>query len=73
MISLLETYIQKLEEESRTVPSNEPQSYYMPSDSVSSKDWAEFDNVYQVHCPKLYLDNIVRDVGPTCFRANPPY
>ncbi|THH02741.1 hypothetical protein EW026_g149 [Hermanssonia centrifuga] len=62
MISLLETYIQKLEEESRTVPSNEPQSYYMPSDSVSSKDWAEFDNVYQVHCPKLYLDNIVRDI-----------
>jgi hypothetical protein len=34
----------------------------MPSDTVSPDEWSEFDNVYQVHCPKVFLNNAIRDV-----------
>ena len=66
MISLLEDYVQhlrNLERETRTSSSNGPLNYYMASDSVSPEEWADFDNVYQVHSPRIYLDNIVRDVS----------
>jgi hypothetical protein len=39
------------------------QTYYMPSDSVSADEWSEFDNVYQVHCPRIFMNNAIRDVG----------
>ncbi|KAI0347243.1 hypothetical protein BDW22DRAFT_1322640 [Trametopsis cervina] len=64
MISLLQDYVKHL----RTVqlqsrPSQKgPLNYYMPSDSVSPDEWAEFDNVYQVHCPRIYFDNSIRDI-----------
>lgn len=54
MISLLEDYATHLKEvaaTSRQPGPNGPRSYYMPSDSVSPEEWAEFQNVYQVHCP----------------------
>src|ERR1700729_1452059 len=38
------------------------QTYYMPSDSVSADEWSEFDNVYQVHCPRIFMNNAIRDV-----------
>ncbi|KAH9938206.1 golgi-body localization protein domain-containing protein [Fomitopsis serialis] len=37
-------------------------SYQMPSEAVSADDWAEFDNVYQIHSPQIFLDHIIRDV-----------
>lgn len=75
MISLLEDYVQHLrnvERESRSSSLNGPLNYYMPSDSVSPDEWAEFDNVYQVHSPRIYLDNIIRDVSdPLPFLTDP--
>ncbi|OBZ70530.1 hypothetical protein A0H81_09422 [Grifola frondosa] len=38
------------------------QSYYMPTDSVSPEEWTEFDNVYQVYCPQIIMDNAIRGV-----------
>jgi hypothetical protein len=38
------------------------QSYYMPTDSVSPDEWSEFENVYQIHCPKVFMDSAIRDV-----------
>ena len=66
MISLLEDYVTHLRQvdaRSRIIPCNGPQNYYMPADSVSPDEWDEFTNVYQVHCPKIYLDNSIRDVS----------
>ena len=65
MIALLEDYVQHLrtvDRESRSSSVN-GLNYYMASDSVTPEEWAEFDNVYQVHCPRIYLDNIIRDVS----------
>jgi hypothetical protein len=38
------------------------QTYYMPSDTVSADEWSEFDNVYQVHSPRIFMNNAIRDV-----------
>ncbi|EKM59200.1 uncharacterized protein PHACADRAFT_169675 [Phanerochaete carnosa HHB-10118-sp] len=65
MISLLEGYVahlKKVDAQSQSAFHTGPLTYYMPADSVSPDDWANFDNVYQVHCPNLYLDNIIRDI-----------
>lgn len=66
MIALLTDYMTHLQDVDNTScntgPSG-PQSYYMPSDSVSPEDWAAFNNVYQVHCPQIFLDNIIRDAS----------
>ena len=64
MIALLEDYVAHLRQvdaQSRSLPSNGSQ-YYMPVDFVSPEEWGDFDNVYQVHCPRIYLDNSIRDV-----------
>ena len=34
----------------------------MLSHVVSPEEWLEFENVYQIHCLKIYMDNAVRDV-----------
>ncbi|KAF9485263.1 hypothetical protein BDN70DRAFT_871269 [Pholiota conissans] len=66
MISLLDDYISVLREvEIR--PENASQrdaagNYYIPSDIVSSDEWAEFDNVYQIHCPSIFMDSATRDI-----------
>lgn len=55
MIGLLKDYIAQLEQsngEQQQGTANR-HSYYMPADSVAPEEWAEFDNVYQVHCPKV--------------------
>ncbi|TCD68203.1 hypothetical protein EIP91_011375 [Steccherinum ochraceum] len=65
MITLLEDYAKHLAEvaaTSRQTGPNGPHNYYMPSDSVSPEEWAEFQNVYQVHCPQIFMDNIIRDI-----------
>lgn len=63
-IALLADYIYHLREvdESSHNHGNREQTYYMPSDSVSPDEWSDFDNVYQVHSPKIFVDNAIRDV-----------
>ncbi|TFK55958.1 hypothetical protein OE88DRAFT_1731595 [Heliocybe sulcata] len=65
MIALLEAYVAQLlsvDVETRRPTVKREQSYYMPLDTVSSSEWAEFDNVYQVHCPKIFMSNSTRDI-----------
>lgn len=38
-------------------------AYYMPTDALSPEDWAEFDNVYQAHCPRIVISDVTRDVS----------
>jgi hypothetical protein len=59
-ISLLEDYVTKVA--TRASDTNDSESYYMPSDAVSPDEWADFENVYQIHCPKIFMDAAIRDV-----------
>ncbi|KAJ7179036.1 golgi-body localization protein domain-containing protein [Mycena filopes] len=59
---LLKDYIallQKTEAGSKTTGSH---SYHIPADTLSEAEWAEFDNVYQIHCPKIFMDSAIRDI-----------
>ncbi|KAJ7764981.1 golgi-body localization protein domain-containing protein [Mycena maculata] len=65
MLVLLEDYITLLEETdsgSRPMGDTNGHSYHIPSDTLSEAEWAEFDNVYQVHCPKIFMDTAIRDI-----------
>jgi hypothetical protein len=64
MMSLLEDYVTVLQAEttSEGTTKEATPSYAMPSHTVSPDEWAEFENVYQIHCPKIYMDTAVRDV-----------
>ena len=65
MLSLLEEYVAALREREAGLDDpqmEEPQNHYMPTDIVSPDEWAEFDNVYQIHCPSVFMDSAVRDV-----------
>lgn len=66
-MSLLEDYVTLLQAEARSEETTREatRSYLMPSHTVSPDEWAAFENVYQIHCPKIYMDNTVRDVR--CF------
>lgn len=66
MVTLLEEYINVLKEveiKPDSAQEKATQSYYIPADIVSSDEWAEFDNVYQIHCPSIFMDSAIRDVG----------
>ena len=66
MITLLQDYVNhlhKVDARSQTTLTTGPSTYYMPADSVSPDEWAQFDNVYQLHCPNVFMDNIIRDVS----------
>lgn len=45
------------------------ESYYMPAEMVSANEWADFENVYQVHSPNLFMCNAVRDVSFVLLRV----
>ncbi|KAJ7507924.1 golgi-body localization protein domain-containing protein [Mycena galericulata] len=65
MLLLLEDYITLIEEtEAGSRPKGETNdhSYHIPSDTLSEAEWDEFDNVYQIHCPKIFLDAAIRDI-----------
>lgn len=65
MIVLLEDYInysEKVGAASGSADTSNDQNYYMPSDAVSAEEWAQFDNVYQIHCPKVFMTIAIRDV-----------
>ncbi|KAJ3799089.1 golgi-body localization protein domain-containing protein [Lentinula aff. detonsa] len=63
MILLLQRYINHLlDTEAGQVQDAASYNYSMPADSVSADEWAEFDNVFQIHCPKLFVDSAIRDI-----------
>ncbi|KAJ3774447.1 golgi-body localization protein domain-containing protein [Lentinula raphanica] len=63
MIPLLQRYIDHLHDtENGRVQDAASYNYSMPADSVSADEWAEFDNVFQIHCPKLFVDSAIRDI-----------
>lgn len=41
------------------------ENYNMQADIISPEEWAEFENVYQIHCPSIFMDSAVRDVSTT--------
>ncbi|KAF7352699.1 hypothetical protein MVEN_01235800 [Mycena venus] len=65
MLVLLQDYITLLKQtEAGSQPTAETKghSYHIPADTLSEAEWAEFDNVYQIHCPKIFLDSAIRDI-----------
>ncbi|KAJ6515787.1 golgi-body localization protein domain-containing protein [Mycena sanguinolenta] len=65
MLVLLEDYVallQQTEAGSNPTGDTKGHSYHIPADTLSEAEWAEFDNVYQVHCPKIFLDSVIRDI-----------
>ena len=63
MIKLLEEYAAVLNE-NQAAEGTDPHSgsYYIAADTVPMSEWLGFENVYQVHCPRLFLNESVRDV-----------
>ncbi|KAF7292415.1 hypothetical protein HMN09_01225600 [Mycena chlorophos] len=65
MRALLQDYITLLQETqagTHTTSESGGHSYHIPADTLSEAEWAEFDNVYQIHCPKIFLDSAIRDI-----------
>jgi hypothetical protein len=62
-IALLEAYVEQLRKEDvEDDEDDDRHSYYMPAHAVKPEEWADFDNVYQVHNPEIYMSNAVRDI-----------
>lgn len=61
MIKLLEEYAAVLNQAEEGAGPR-PGSYYIATDTVPMSEWLGFENVYQVHCPRLFLNESVRDV-----------
>ena len=64
MIDLLEDYATVLKENQATEEGTASNigSYYIAADTVPVSESDGFANVYQVHCPRLFLNESVRDV-----------
>ncbi|KAG6821618.1 hypothetical protein H0H93_000127 [Arthromyces matolae] len=65
MVTLLEAYVLRLRE--MESPSPQPyettsETFVLPSYTVSSDEWTDFENVYQFHCPRVIMDAATRDV-----------
>lgn len=65
MMTLLQDYIEFLAGTEADANSGQPNvtNYHMPSEVVLPEEWAEFDHVYQLHCPNLSLDKPIKDVS----------
>jgi len=61
-VTLLESYISRLRDID-SAHANSGETYHRPEDNVSPQEWAEFEHVYQIHFPSVFLDSVVRDVG----------
>jgi len=61
MIKLLEEYAAVLSGSQEGTGSRSG-GYYIATDTVPVSEWLGFENVYQVHCPRLFLNESVRDV-----------
>ncbi|KAF9226562.1 hypothetical protein BS17DRAFT_728145 [Gyrodon lividus] len=65
MVALLQDYINRLkaaDQYPEGARKSNVESYYMPAEMVSAQEWADFENVYQVHSPNLFMCNAIRDV-----------
>ncbi|KAF8138424.1 golgi-body localization protein domain-containing protein [Boletus edulis] len=65
MITLLREYtshLQTVDQCPEGVRKSNAKSYYMPAEMVSANEWADFENVYQVHSPNLFMCDAVRDL-----------
>ncbi|KAH7887657.1 golgi-body localization protein domain-containing protein [Phlebopus sp. FC_14] len=65
MVFLLQEYIAHLravDASPNGLRTSNVENYYMPSDIVSADEWTDFENVYQVHSPKLFLSSPIRDI-----------
>ncbi|KAG2042334.1 golgi-body localization protein domain-containing protein [Suillus americanus] len=65
MIALLQDYVNHLR--MTEIPhtgsrSSNIENYYMPSETVEADEWAEFENVYQLHAPKVFMNDSIRDI-----------
>ena len=74
MIKLLEEYAAVLNENHSAEKNAESPSgsYYIATDTVPMSEWLGFENVYQVHCPRLFLNESVRDVRALCLKVAYP-
>lgn len=66
MIALLRDYtnhLKAVDQSPEGARKSNVESYYMPADMVSANEWADFENVYQVHSPNLFMCSDVRDVS----------
>jgi hypothetical protein len=62
-VNLLHDYINQLKQAADAVPGTvKSKSYHLPSDMVCEEEWSGFDNVYQIHSPKVFMDSAIRDV-----------
>jgi hypothetical protein len=61
-IALLEAYVAELQADTLNQDTQSRGSYYMPASAVNPEEWGDFDNVYQVHNPKIFLTDAVRDI-----------
>ncbi|KAJ2930173.1 hypothetical protein H1R20_g6917, partial [Candolleomyces eurysporus] len=64
MVSLLEDYVTVLQahDSGKEPDVSDLQSYFLPSERMSTTEVAEFENVYQIHCPSIFLDSAIRDI-----------
>ncbi|KAG2156152.1 golgi-body localization protein domain-containing protein [Suillus clintonianus] len=65
MMALLQDYANHLrmtENPHTASRSSNIENYYMPSETVEADEWAEFENVYQVHAPKVFMNDSIRDI-----------
>jgi hypothetical protein len=61
-IALLEAYVGQLRADDAHTSTGNRDSYYIPASTVNPEEWADFDNVYQVHNPRIVMSNAVRDI-----------
>ncbi|PFH52812.1 hypothetical protein AMATHDRAFT_139321 [Amanita thiersii Skay4041] len=61
-VSLLEDYVASFNPSPTPSVNDHLRNYVITSESVTPSEWAEFDNVYHVHCPKIFLDAAIRDI-----------
>ena len=76
MIALLRDYINHLTAVDQCPEGprkSNVESYYMPAEMVSADEWADFENVYQVHSPNLFMCNDVRNVSFIHLQGTSPY
>jgi hypothetical protein len=64
MVALLEDYVTVLQDlDAGRESTTSDLTYFLPSEMASQSELAEFENVYQLHCPSIFLDSAIRDVS----------
>ena len=69
MILLMKKHLQGFEKEMRSRNSSggfvreKDEKSHLTSSYSHPDDWQQFDNIYEMHCPKIFLRNFTRDVS----------